>query len=81
MSKLLLGKEASSALKEDMKKEISEYKDKYKMQPKLAIIQIGNDKASNIYINNKIKSCEEVGIKTTLSKYSVDSTEEEILTE
>jgi len=80
MTKILLGKEASSALKEDMKREISEYKEKYKTQPKLTIIQIGNDKASNIYINNKIKSCEEIGIKTTLSKYSVDSSEEEVLT-
>lgn len=78
--KKLLGEEASSALKENMKKEISEYKKLYDKQPKLAIIQIGNDKASNIYINNKIKACEEVGIKTTLSKYSSNSSEDEVLT-
>lgn len=77
--KILSGKDASAAHKADMRKEISDYKERLNIQPKLAIIQIGDDSGSNIYIRNKIKSCEEVGIKTTFSKYSADSTEEEIL--
>lgn len=76
---ILNGKDAAQSIKNDLKKEIDHYKDRFNIQPKLAIIQVGEDKASDIYIRNKIKSSNEVGIKTTLSKYSESSTEEEIL--
>ena len=79
MSKILNGIDAANKIKLDIKKEICDLREKYNRLPKLAIIQIGNDKSSNIYINNKLKACEDIGIKTTLSKYSLDSTEKEIL--
>lgn len=76
---ILSGKKASKDLREYMKNEISKYKDKYGTQPKLVIIQVGQDKSSDIYIRNKVKACEEVGIKTTLLKHSYDATEDELL--
>lgn len=76
---ILNGKEASRKLREDIKQEILEYKEKYGTQPKLVIIQVGEDNGSNIYIKNKIKACREVGIKTVLQQHSVDESEEEIL--
>lgn len=51
-------------LKEDIKKEISEFE----RSPCLAIIQVGDNSASNNYIKGKLKDCEEVGIKTELIK-------------
>lgn len=49
---------ASKTLKDNIKKEIS----KNKIKPSLAVIQIGDDSASNIYIRNKEKACSYVGI-------------------
>lgn len=51
-------------IKEDIKKEISEFE----RSPCLAIIQVGDNPASNNYIKGKLKDCEEVGIKTKLIK-------------
>jgi methylenetetrahydrofolate dehydrogenase (NADP+)/methenyltetrahydrofolate cyclohydrolase len=78
-TKILSGKDASKEIRQKMEEEISEYKEKYNSQPRLVIIQVGDDNASNIYIRNKIKACKEVGIKTTYSSYSEDTSEEEIL--
>jgi len=76
---ILSGREASKSLRDQMTQEVNEYKEKYGTQPRLVIIQVGDDNASNIYIKNKIKACKEVGIKTTYSSYSEDTSEEEIL--
>ena len=78
-TRILSGKDASMKLRERMRKDISYYKEKYDTQPRLVVIQVGDDQASNIYIKNKLRACEEVGIKTVFSKYSTDTSEEEIL--
>ena len=46
--------------------------------PKLAIIQVGNVEASNRYIKNKVKDCEEVGIVADVYQYPEDITEHEL---
>ena len=46
--------------------------------PKLAIIQVGNVEASNRYIKNKVKDCEEVGIIADVYQYPEDITEYEL---
>lgn len=46
--------------------------------PKLAIIQVGNVEASNRYIRNKIKDCEEVGIEVQVYHYDENITEYEL---
>ena len=55
---ILDGKMVSDIILNDIKNEVSNMDNK----PKLAIIYIGNDDSSNIYINNKIKACDKVGI-------------------
>ena len=75
---ILSGKEASKSLREYMSSKIETHKEKYG-SPRLVIIQVGEDPASNIYIKNKIKACKEVGIKTTYISYSDDTSEEELL--
>ena len=52
-------------IKSRIKKEISDQK----IQPRLAIIQVGDNQASNKYIKSKLNSCEEVGIKAILYKF------------
>lgn len=46
--------------------------------PKLAIIQVGNIEASNLYIRNKVKDCEEVGIEAQVYHYDENITEYEL---
>ena len=58
---LIDGKLIASEIKEKLKKEIEILKEK-NITPGLAIILVGNDAASEIYVRNKIKTCEELGI-------------------
>lgn len=70
------GKALAKKVREGAKEKLQS--DKYKSipAPHLIVIQVGDDQASNLYINNKKKACEEVGIKCSIYKY-----EEEITTE
>lgn len=53
--------------------------EKENLKIKLAIIQVGDNEASNIYIKNKEKYCNMVGIKTDIYKLSSDTKEEELI--
>ena len=63
MTKIINGKEIAQNLRESLKKEISELKNKYKLVPGLAVVQIGNVAASSVYVKAKTKSAHEVGIE------------------
>lgn len=67
-------KEYTKALKEQFKDRIAAIGD----APKLAIIQVGSVEASNRYIKNKVKDCEEVGIIADVYQYPEDITEHEL---
>lgn len=61
---------------------IASYKniiEKENLKIKLAIIQVGDNEASNIYVKNKEKYCNMVGIKTDIYKLSSDTKEEELI--
>lgn len=53
----------------------------YFIQPTLAIIKVGNNEASNIYIRNKIKTCDEVGIKAELFRFDDTISESDLIFE
>lgn len=72
---LLDGKKVSNELIENYKKIIEEEN----LSIKFAIIWVGDNPASSIYVNNKIKKCESVGIDVTLYHLSSNTTEEELL--
>jgi len=62
MSTLIDGKELAKKIRANLRDEVTELKNKG-IIPKLAVILVGNDKASKIYVNNKNKACEDVGIE------------------
>lgn len=62
MAEILDGKAVSKKIKENLKKEVEELKQNG-IFPKLAVIMVGNDSASKIYVRNKSIACEEVGIE------------------
>ena len=62
MTTLIDGKELAKKIRNNLKDEVIELKNKG-INPKLAVILVGNDKASKIYVKNKNKACEDVGIE------------------
>ena len=67
-------KEYTVLLKRTFKYRIS----KLKQAPQLAIIQVGDNEASNRYVRNKVKDCEEVGIIVDVYAYPINITEFEL---
>lgn len=62
MCKLINGKELAAQIRAELRIENEELKKK-KIQAKLAVILVGNDNASKVYVKNKSKACEDVGIE------------------
>jgi len=73
------GKKEAALLREEIKKEITSLKDKTNRVPGLTVILIGDFAPSQIYVRNKEKNSKEVGINSSIIKYSKDVTEEEVL--
>ena len=59
-------------------KELKERVEKLETKPKLVIIRVGNDKASEKYVNNKIKRCEEVGIESQIIHLREDISQDHV---
>ena len=77
-AQILNGKELSIRIKEDLRKQTDELKAKG-INPGLAVIIVGNDSASRVYVNNKKKACEECGIYSEEYALPEETTEEELL--
>ena len=78
MAKILNGKALADKLKEELKKEIENYIKNGLRKPSLAVILVGEDPASKIYVKKKKESCEYVGINS-LSYHLPENTSEEKL--
>ena len=75
---LIDGKKAAAELREKLKKEVSDLKTKYNKVPGLTVILIGDLTPSQIYVRNKEKSANEVGLKSDIIKYP-DTVEEKTI--
>lgn len=58
------GKAISLSLRESMKPRAAEFEKRYGRKIGLAVVKVGNDPASEVYVRNKIKACAEVGLKS-----------------
>ncbi|WP_094092277.1 bifunctional methylenetetrahydrofolate dehydrogenase/methenyltetrahydrofolate cyclohydrolase FolD [Legionella clemsonensis] len=76
---LLDGNLVSSKLKQEIKLAVAEMISQGKPVPGLAVILVGNDPASHIYVNNKRKACSEVGFKSYAFDLPAATTEEELI--
>lgn len=76
---LLDGKYASSKLKEQIKKEVDEWTGNGGKIPHLAAVLVGEDGASKTYVESKVRSCKEVGFKSSLIKLDAETKEEELI--
>ena len=72
--RLLSGKELSNKIKDEMRAEVQQMRAK-NQSVSLAVIQVGEDPASSVYVKNKEKACEHVGIESKLIKLPESTTE------
>ena len=78
MAERIDGKKISAEIKEELKTEVAALKEQGK-EAALAVIQVGADPASSVYVRNKKKACEYIGIKSLSYELPETSTEQELL--
>ena len=78
MSNIISGKEVSANVKAEIKKEVAVLKEK-NIEVGLAVIIVGDDPASRVYVNGKKKDCEEVGIASYEYALPADTTQKELM--
>ena len=76
---ILDGKKVSQAVKDQLKIDVAQLFTEGKKVPHLGAILVGNDGASETYVASKVKSCEEVGFKSTLIRFEADISEHLLL--
>ena len=77
--KILDGKKISQQIKEEIKQAVDLRKEKGQKIPHLAAVLVGNDGASLTYVGSKVRSCEQVGFKSTLIRLDSSITEKTLL--
>ena len=75
---LIDGKELARKIRASLKVEVDELK-RQGIIPKLAVIMVGDDKASSVYVRNKSRACDEIGIEFEEFLKGQDTTQEELL--
>ena len=76
---LLDGKKTSAAIRARIAAETAAFREKTGVQPGLAVILVGEDPASQIYVRNKKRACEEVGFRSLEIRLPADTAEETLL--
>lgn len=79
-SKIIDGKALSAQILEDIKNDVTRIRNQIGEVPGLAVVLVGENPASEIYVRNKIKKTEEVGMKSFEFRYTNDVSEQELLT-
>ena len=77
MATIIDGKAVSLAIKDQLKKDIAEYKTSTGKDISLAVVLIGDDPASKVYVNNKATACEYVGITSYTYRLPQETTQEQ----
>ena len=77
-AQLIDGKLIANNLLEDLKKEIAKRQQDGIRNPALAVVLVGDDPASTVYVNNKRKACEKVGIKSLFYDLHATTTQSEL---
>lgn len=80
MATIIDGKKISAEIKQEVANEVAVLRGQGKV-PHLAVIIVGSDPGSQVYVRNKHKACEETGIKSTVIEMPKDTTQEQLLTQ
>lgn len=79
MAKIIDGKQTAADIRREIAAEVETIKAKAGRVPGLAVILVGDDPASQVYVRNKAKDCEETGIYSVVERLPAETTEEELI--
>lgn len=79
MAKIIDGKQTAADIRREIAAEVETIKEKTGRAPGLAVILVGDDPASQVYVRNKAKDCEETGIYSVVERLPSETTEEELI--
>ena len=78
-AQIINGKEIATSMKLEIAKQVEEIKKKFHVTPSLAVILVGNDPASEVYVGNKEKAAHAVGMNSIQFKLASDISESELI--
>lgn len=78
-AKILSGREISAEIKQEVAAEVDEIKAKYGFSPLLAVVRVGEDPASAVYVGSKVKTSEELGLISEHLHFDVSIDQQELL--
>lgn len=73
------GKALALERREALKKQVQVFKEKFSITPCLAVVLVGEDPASQVYVKHKMKACEDAGFKSLEKKVASQTTQDELL--
>ena len=76
---LIDGKKIAAQVKEELAEEVAHIKEAGQKLPHLVAVLVGNDPASETYVASKVKTCQQIGFKSTELRYGSEMTEEQLL--
>ncbi len=79
-AQILDGTATAAAIRQDLAEEISKYTAKGARKPGLAVVLIGDDPASHIYVKNKVTACKKAGIESWLHQFPADAKASDVFT-
>ena len=80
MSSVIDGKQFADNLCEKLKAEVAELESQHQLLPCIAVVLVGEDPASQVYVRNKVRRCEQLGIRSIEHRLDHDTTEAALLT-
>ena len=78
-ARIIDGKAVSAEVRERVRGEVAEYARQSGRTPALATVLVGDDPASEIYVRNKHRACEEAGMRSVHHGLGAETTQEEVL--
>ena len=79
MSNVIDGKQFADNLCEKLKSEVADLQAQHQLSPCIAVVLVGDDPASHVYVRNKVKRCEQLGIQSIEHRLDDSTTESELL--
>ena len=79
MAQIIDGKAISKQVREEIASEVASFREKYGCAPGLAVVIVGNDPASQVYVRNKKRGCEEVGFYSESYELPENTTQEDLI--
>jgi len=80
VSKVIDGKQFADNLCEKLKAEVATLQQQHNLSPSIAVVLVGDDPASQVYVRNKVRRCEQLGINSIEHRLGAETTESELLT-